>query len=100
MLELATGEIERQFEQPDFIKIKEIESLWLTAANGKKVEVIPELVLKFLENDVEAESSKIQLLMVADIIKTALAYRMAVKEVTNVRIIADEMQQSEIYKGC
>ena len=32
-------------------------------------------------------------------IKIALVDRMAVKEVTNVRTIADAMQQSEIYKG-
>ena len=99
MLELATGEIERRFEQPDFVQIKEIESLLLKAANGKKVEVIPELVSKFLENDVDAERLKVQLLMVADMIKIALVDRMAVKEITNVRTIADAMQQSEIYKG-
>ena len=99
MLELATGEIERRFEQPDFVKIKEIESHLLNAANGKKVEVISELVSKFLENDVNAERLKVQLLMVADMIKIALVDRMAVKEVTNVRTIADAMQQSEIYKG-
>ena len=96
MLELATGEIERRFEQPDFVKIKEIESLLLNAANG---EVIFELVSKFLENDVDAERLKVQLLMVADMIKIALVDRMTVKEVTNVRTIADAMQQSEIYKG-
>ena len=42
---------------------------------------------------------KIQLLMVADMIKTSLKDKMAIKEVTNVRTIADAMQQSEIYKG-
>ena len=99
MLELATGEIERRFEQPDFVKIKEIESLLLNAANGKKVEVIPELDSKFLENDVDAERLKVQLLMVADMIKIALVDRMAVKEVTNMRTIADAMQQSETCKG-
>ena len=96
MLELATGEIERRFEQPDIAKIKEIECLLIDAANGGKVETIPEPLLNYLKDDVDAERLKIQLSMVADMIKTD---QMAIKEVTNVRTIADTMQKSEIYKG-
>ena len=70
MLELATGEIERRFEQPDIAKIKEIESLLIDAANGRKVETIPEPLLNYLKDDVDAERLKIQLSMVADMIKT------------------------------
>ena len=44
-------------------------------------------------------SVKIQLSMVADMIKTSLTDKITIKEVTNVRTIADIMQQSEIYKG-
>ena len=102
MLELATGEIDRRFEQPDIAKIKEIESLLIDAANGRKIETIPESLLKYLKDD---EHLKIQLSMVADMIKTSLMDQMAIKEVTNVRkvtnvrTIADTMQESEIYKG-
>ena len=99
ILELAAGEIERRFEQPDIAKIKEIESLLIDAANGKKVEIIPDSLLKYFEDDVNAERLKIQLPIVADMIKTSLKDTMAIKVVTNVRTIADTMQESEIYKG-
>ena len=96
-LELAIGEIERRFEQSDLSTIKEIENLLLNAANGRDIEPISDVVLNFLENDVDHSRLKIQLLMLPDMIKTAFA-NISIK-VTNVRTIADAMQQSEIYRG-
>lgn len=97
--EIAAGEIERRFEQPDIAKIKEIETLLIDAANGRKLEVIADPLLQYLEDDVDAEPLKIQLAMVADMIKTSRKDNTAIKVVTNVRTIADTMQESEIYKG-
>ena len=37
--------------------------------------------------------------MLSDMIKTAFSSNVSVKKVTNVRTIADTMEQSEIYKG-
>ena len=43
--------------------------------------------------------SKIQLLILPDMINTALAGDVPIKKVTNVRTIANAMQQIKIYKG-
>ena len=96
-LELAVGEIERRFEQSDLRTIKELEELLLNAANGREIEPISEVVLKFLKNDVVHDRLKIQLKMLPDMIKTAFAGEIV--KVTNVRSIANAMEQSEIYKG-
>ena len=98
-LELAFGEVARRFEQSDLAKIKDIEKLLLDAANGRDIEPISDVLLDFLGSDVDCNRLKIQLLMVPDMIKTAFACELPVKEVTNVRTIAKSMKQSEIYKG-
>ena len=97
VFELATGEIERRFEQSDLSTITEIETLLVSAANGTMANGIPETVSTYLESDVDVERLKVQLLMLPDMIKTASEGR--IKEVTNVRTIASSMEQSEIYKG-
>ena len=82
-----------------FCTIKEIENLLLNAANSRDTEPISDVVLKFLDNDVDYSQLKIQLLMLPDMIKTAFANNISIKKVTNVRTIADAMHQSEIYSG-
>ena len=98
-LELATGEIEKRFDQSDLHTITEVENLLLSAANNRNIEPISQVVLKFLEKDVDPNRLKIQLLMLPDMIKTAFADEVPVKQVTNVRTIASAMEQSDIYKG-
>ncbi len=39
VLELALGEVDRRFEQSDFVMIRTIESLILDASNGKLVQI-------------------------------------------------------------
>ena len=95
VLELVSGEIERRFDQADFKTIQSLESLLLKAANGKIVEP-DELVLKYLGRDINKDRFTAQLLMVGDLIKNA--FKHSIKSVTNVRTIAEGMNQSEIYK--
>ena len=83
----------------DLCTIKEIENLLLNAANSQEIEPKSEVVLKFLENDVDDNRLKIQLLMLPSVISTAFASEIPVKNVTNVRTIANAMEQSEIYRG-
>lgn len=98
-LDLAVGEVERRFQQSDLHIVKDIENLLLNAANRREIEPISDVVTKFLENDIDPERFKVQLLMVADMIKTAYANSTPVIKVTNVRTISEAMVQSEIYKG-
>ena len=56
------------------------------------------MALKFLEKDVDSDRLKSQLLMLPDMIKTALT-EVPVKQVTNARTIACGMEQNDIYKG-
>ena len=97
-LELATGEIERRFNQSDLQLIKELELLLIKAGNGEKVEPISESVWKYLENDVDPDHLMVQLSVIPNLIKTAFADNITIKKVTNVRTIADAMNQNEIYK--
>lgn len=98
-LDLAVGEVERRFQRSDLHIIKDIDNLLLNAANRREIEPISDVVAKFLENDVDPERFKVQLLMVADMIKTAYANSIPMMKVTNVRTISEAMVQSEIYKG-
>ena len=90
-LELAAGEVERRLDQSDFSMITGIEKLIVNAANGTIPKDIPDSVSKYLEGDVDAECLKIQLLMLTDMIKTT--YADTVKKVTNVRTVANAMEQ-------
>ena len=98
-LELPAGEIERRFNQSDLQLIKELELLLIKAGNGEKVEPISESVWKYLENDVDPDHLMVHLSMIPNLIKTAFADNITIKKVTNVRTIADTMNQNEIYKG-
>ena len=51
-LELACGEVERRFKQPDFLIIEKLENLLITTANGENTETV-EALLKYLEGDVD-----------------------------------------------
>lgn len=69
-IELASGEIDKRFDQSDINTIRAIESLLLDAANGKSV-LISEDLHTYLNGDVDQERLKTQLSMVKDAIKTS-----------------------------
>ena len=98
VLELVKGEIERRFNQADFLIVQKMESLLLDVANGKP-SVPDESLSKYLGNDVDRDRLLLQLPMVADMIKNAFQ-NPPIKTVTSVRTIADGMNQSDIYKKC
>lgn len=66
-------------------------------ANGKSESQPDEQLLKYLENDIDKGRFLSQLTMVSDLIKSAFQHN-PIKSVTNVRTIADAMNQSNIYK--
>ena len=88
-LDLVSQEVERRFQQSDIITIKEIELILLSASNGDVIDTLPDIVIDFLKTDVEVDCLKIQLHMLPDLIKTALAG--SIKKVTNIRTIADAL---------
>ncbi len=96
-LELAAGEVERRFDQSDLELVKEFEVLLLNAANQGDAQEISQAVLEYLGHEVDQLRLKVQLSMLPDMIKTAFAG--AITKVTNIRTIADGMNQNEIYKG-
>ena len=97
MLELASGEIEKRFEQSDISTIVELETLLVSAANSTMANEIPETVSTYVVSDVDIERLKVQLLMLPDMVKTASEGQ--IKAITNVKTIASLMEQSNVYKG-
>ena len=95
-LDLISEEVTRRFEQEDLFIIKEIEVLMIKHANGNFKDTIPEDINNFLNDDVDLSRLQIQLCMLPDLIKTA--FNNSVKEVTNIRTIADAMLKSEVYQ--
>lgn len=96
-MELAFGEVERRFEQPDFLIIENLETTLIKSANGDKI-VPDESLLKYLEGDIDKDRFVTQVTLIPDMIKTAFIHS-PIKKVTNLRTIADAMNKSEIYKG-
>ena len=97
VMELATGEVERRFDQSDLHTIRKIEQLMLDACNGNDYTSFDD-VLCYLKDDVDYERFKAHLSMLPDLIKVAFKDSVPVKKVTNVRTIAEAMEQSVIYK--
>jgi len=98
VLELASGEIERRFNQSDFNIIQDLECVLLNAGNGEKVGP-GEALMTYLEKDINKDRFLSQLAMLADMIKTAFSDSSTeIKRVTTLRTIADAMNQSGIYK--
>ena len=97
VIEFATGEIERRFDQEDIITIREIELLLLNAANDNPcdIQTLSSSVELFLEKDFDLKRLCTQLAMVADMVKQAAPQ---VKTVTNIRTIAEAINSSDIYK--
>ena len=89
-MELAYGEI---FKQPDFHIIQNLESLLIKVANRETAQP-EESLLNYLEKDIDRDRFIVQLSMVADMIKNALQ-QTPIKKVTNLRTIAEGMNQSE-----
>jgi len=87
--------VEQRFDQTDLHIIKDLELLLLSAANGAQFQ-IPEALSSYMEGDVDQARLKIQLLMIPDLIKTALDG--SIKKVTIMRTLTDAMNKSEIYK--
>ena len=99
-LELATGVVERRFDQEDLHTIRKIEVLLLKAGNGKIVDSIPPVIQNYLKADFDQDRLKSQLSLVCDMIKSASqSGTVQVKKVTNVMTIAEAMNKNDIYKS-
>ena len=96
VLEQACGEIENRFNQSDLSVISEIESLLVDAANGQDISAIPDVLTKY---NIDLGRLKTQLLMLLDTISSAFTGSVSVKRTTNVRTIAEALNQSNIVKG-
>ena len=69
VLELASGEVVKRFDQSDLGVIQETESLLLRAANGEDIPNIPQVVVEYFKKKINPERLRIQLLMLPDAIK-------------------------------
>lgn len=95
-LEQTCGEIERRFDQSDLSVVLKMESLLLNSANGQHT-LEPELHQILEKHGVDIDRLKMQIAMLSDTIKTA--FDGTVKTVTNVRTIADALNQSSVVRG-
>ena len=99
VLDYASGEIEKRFDQSDLAIVCEVESLLIGSANSEDVSEIPEVVFRYFQEKIDLTRLRIQLLMLPDAISTAFAGSAIRVKVTNVRIIADTFNQNNIIKG-
>ena len=95
-LDQACGEIERRFDQSDLSVVLEIESLLINSANGQHT-LAPELHQILGKYHIDIDRLKMQIAMLSDTISTA--FDGSIKTVTNVRTIADALNQSSIVRG-
>ena len=95
-IELTAGEVERRFIQKDLGIVDEIESILMKFANGNTEEGISPDLEMYLKNDFALENLKTQLSMLPDAIKTST---LGIKKVTNVRTIANVMNECSVYKS-
>ena len=95
-MEISSGEIERRFDQPDLHTIMKIEQLLLDTCNGDYS--TSSSFSDYLEGDVDYERLKVHLSMLSDLIKTVYKDSIPVKKVTDIKTIAEAMEQSTIYK--
>ena len=99
-LDNADGEVEKRFDQSDLTFVRVVESLLLDAANGESVSEIPEAIAEYFREKIDLPRLKVQLLMLPDAVSTAFAgSAVSIRKVTNVRTIADTLNQSKIVKG-
>ena len=100
VLDHASGEIQRRFDQSDLSVVIAVEKLLIDSANGKEILEIPEAVAAYFRGKIGVSRLKVQLGMLPDAIRTAFpASTSNVKEVTNIRTIADTLNESNIVKG-
>ena len=100
MLDHASGEIQRRFDQSDLSVVIAVEKLLIDSANGKEILEIPEAVAEYFRGKIDVSRLKVQLGMLPDAIRTAFpASTSNVKEVTNIRTITDTLNESNIVKG-
>ena len=92
-LEQACGEVEKRLNQSDVSVVADIESLLLDAANGRDIPEVPQILTKY---KIDLVRLKTHLPMLPDAISTA--FTGSVKNVTNVRTIAEALNQSHIFK--
>ena len=96
-LELGAGEVNKRFDQQEFLLIKEIEGLLIKSANGETQQPLSDTSLKYFEKDIDHTQLAFQLAMIPTMIKIAL--NSTIKKVTNIRTIADSMDMSDMYKN-
>ncbi len=96
VLEQVCGEIERRFDQSDLSVVQKIESFLIESANGQHT-LCPELHQILEKYHIDIDRLYIQIAMLADTINTAFGG--SIKTVTNVRTIADALNQSNIVRG-
>ena len=96
----SSSENERRFDQQDLHIIGKMEQLLLDACNGEDSSTSNSFsdVMHYLKGDVDYDRLKVHLSMLPDLIKTVYKDSVPVKKVTNLRTIAEAMEQSTIYK--
>ena len=70
MLDLAFSDVDRRFEQTDIGMMRTIETLLLDASNGKPVKISDDINI-ILNNNLDKDRMKAQLLLLKDAIKTS-----------------------------
>lgn len=97
VLELAQGEIEKRFDQPDLRIVSDIETLLLESCNGEPVESSPESVTQyFSHSNIDFNRLKLHLSMLPDALSTA--FGSTVNKVTHVRTLVVALQGSSMME--
>ena len=57
-LEFGAGEVDKRFDQQDFLLIKEIEDLLIKSANGETVQPLSDTLVKYFDRDIDPTQLK------------------------------------------
>ena len=91
VLDLMLNEIDRRFDQPTFMILRDIEKLIVESCNGTDSEVkLPSTIDSMYATDLKLDSLKIQLRMLPDLVRTANKdHEMQIRKVTSINTVCE-----------
>lgn len=99
-IDLLIAQIQRQFDQPTFAILQEMEKVLIGSCNRENVQLSSSFE-ELYESDLKMETFKVQLSMLANVILTANKdYNLGIKQVTTVKHFAKYLMSVNSQRPC
>lgn len=96
-LDEVKGDLERRFQQKNFLFVRSIEELLLNCANGRAFS-LPEDFVTLYQKDIDMAKLTIHLQMLQDAIKSTPLDGILIREVTSIQTICDVFNAEPTFK--